>query len=133
MLVDHRPLLLEEMPQRGDEIRFGREWRSQTETQITVPAKSFDMPQRTCRPLPALRVKRAWNCPSDVPGPICWLRVKTSPDCEGMVVCFSTRAVTVHTNEYQHIKWTDLGHWDKLEYSTDRKTWKACEVEEDAK
>jgi hypothetical protein len=80
-------------------------------------------------------VTRLWSRPEHVPGPVCWIRQKSSPDFQAMIVGTSPYGLDVvacpHNLEpktYLRIrKWSDL---TDREYSTDRKTWQPCVVTE---
>lgn len=75
-------------------------------------------------------VTRPWSKPEDVPGPVCWVRNRAlagNPLPVGsLIVCVERWGVTLGANQ-------TLAEWDvfeTLEYSTDRKTWRKCEVTE---
>lgn len=85
------------------------------------------------RPFPEPK-RRPWMKPEDVPGPACWLRLRDR-DCENaslevMIIAVSHRGVTRFTDENHFLEWGNT-NWEKLEYSTDRKTWHKCEVIDD--
>lgn len=63
-----------------------------------------------------------WDCKEDVPLN-CWLRWKPEHDCskEMLIHMISDDGIFVATDDVTG--WRDLG---EFEYSTDRKTWRAC-------
>lgn len=80
-----------------------------------------------------LRLKptlRPWSKPSDVPGPVCWLRPIRSCgqflvlqiDAGGLCAGYS-----MVTSSHHLILWSGIA---AFEHSTDRKTWHPCTVEE---
>lgn len=80
------------------------------------------------RPKPEPKV-RAWNCPADVPLN-CWLRSCRNPDeVNALVVSVSSKGIEWFTNSDRFLPWNDA-RWTYLEYSTDRREWKPCTVEE---
>lgn len=72
-------------------------------------------------------VSRPWSKPEDVPGPVCWIRQIDERNNERMIVhvdgsgIFSGSQIRCVMFGNEFLKW---------EYSTDRKTWKPCTVEE---
>lgn len=89
------------------------------------------------RPKPEPKT-RPWSTPEDVPGPVCWIRGIYSDGHRdyrmSMIVGFSdpTSYQTI-SNGCQPIalssQFSDT-RWERMEYSTDRKTWHKCEVSE---
>ncbi len=72
-------------------------------------------------------VMRHWSKPSDVPAPICWLRV-SGYTMAYMVVAVYDTGLCFHMNGmHGDISWDSVGRY---EYSTDCKTWHKCEVSE---
>lgn len=73
--------------------------------------------------------RRAWNCPADVPGPVCWL-MQDDGGC-GMVQWVDKNGVAVIVagsgTASKFIAFRDEGFWN-LQYSIDRITWKPCEA-----
>lgn len=77
------------------------------------------------KPKPAVR---KWNKPDDVPGPVCWL----SPNgiaSFGIIDFITPNGISVGGQNILR-EWCDL---DDYSYSTDRKTWRPCEVVEEVK
>lgn len=71
---------------------------------------------------------RPWSKPEDVPGPACWLRLKDQRMGECMVIAIRLERVVILDLNYEPAVYT----WAELnEYSTDRLTWKPCEVTEE--
>jgi len=73
-----------------------------------------------------------WDCPADVPGPVCWLGTDDQNDplwknCGSMVIGIDPEGViTLNSNDFlQKITWEYL-KCEKGIYSTDRITWKPC-------
>ena len=66
-------------------------------------------------------VDKYWDCPEDVPGPVCWLR-STNYDYATMVLFVDKDGIRVLNST---IEWESIGA-DGWEYSTDRKTWRPC-------
>lgn len=92
-----------------------------------TPLWFFDTHEYRPKPEP---VTRPWSKPEDVPGPVCWVRNRAlagNPLPVGsLIVCVERWGVTFGANQ-------TLAEWDvfeTLEYSTDRKTWRKCEVTE---
>jgi hypothetical protein len=82
-----------------------------------------DLTNLPFRPKPQ-PVSRPWSKPEDVPGPVCW--IKASSALGGMVTGLHNDGVTCDGTRF---RFGELGI-AKAEYSTDRKTWKPCTVEE---
>jgi hypothetical protein len=74
-------------------------------------------------------ITRNWNKPSDVPGPVCWIR-KNNEGIEVIIHCVFINGIgyTDAGNTYRKY-WDSLSDWT---YSTDRKTWSPCTVTEEA-
>lgn len=68
-------------------------------------------------------VSRPWSKPDDVPGPVCWLRLKGDTCC--WLITRIADCVIYFAG--QERAFSDLKNH---EYSTDRKTWHKCTVEE---
>jgi len=77
-----------------------------------------------CRPTPAPEPPKPWDCPEDVPGPVCWLRMDASIT-EWMVLAIHEDGVAVSTIGFGRATWDELRK-QAASYSTDRKTWKPC-------
>ncbi len=80
------------------------------------------------RPKP-VPVSRPWAKPSDVPGPVCWIR-------EGgmvgvMIVGFTNGGVIIGTGPYSYWEWSHIER-GATEYSTSRRAddWHPCIVED---
>lgn len=69
---------------------------------------------------------RPWSKPDDVPGPVCWLRTRLSKNNEDMITHVDPSGL-FKGNGNDSIFYEMLGLY---EHSTDRKTWKPCEVTE---
>lgn len=79
---------------------------------------------RTSRPLPSPKT-RAWNRPSDVPGPVCWIRSLNRGNevsAEMLIFCVYRDSVAIYSGGYSLAR-----GW---EHSTDRLNWYPCEVTE---
>lgn len=74
------------------------------------------------RPKPAPKT-RPWNCPDDVPGPVCWIRPCGEPHNVYLIVDVGGPELR-YGQEYQ----TPYPIDGKFEHSTDRKTWLPCVV-----
>lgn len=110
--------------------RYEGEWVDHTSGD---DAKESIASGRMVRIKPSPRA-RPWSKPQDVPGPVCWIRRIEAPSCaslEAMVIAVSDQAITWFTNDYREYKWADFNR-SLWEYSTDRKTWHKCTVEEPA-
>lgn len=95
-----------------------------------VGSPSFDRFMRYRRaPKP---VVRPWNCPADVPGPVCWIRYKDRThewsSLEAMVANVSHIGFEWFTRERMMVAFSDVEKLSALEQSTDRVTWKSLEV-----
>ena len=130
-----RPLLLGEKEEADDESWGGAGWENNSEVHTTTASLSFAEEwwtrHRTTRPLPTAPKLRAWNKPSDVPGPVCWLRKRDKTgkyaSIEAMIVSVSDRGFEWFTHEGRFVTWDD-SKISQLEYSTDRETWLPCTV-----
>lgn len=70
---------------------------------------------------------RAWSNPDDVPGPICWIR-PIGKIGAAMIIRISEKSIAAVGGDIVLVKvWEELCD---IEYSTDRKTWKPCVIEE---
>jgi hypothetical protein len=69
-------------------------------------------------------VSRPWSKPEDVPGPVCWIKSNSA---------FGAMVTGLHPDglncDGTRFRFRELS-LAKAEYSTDRKTWKPCTVEE---
>lgn len=87
---------------------------------------------RTRRPLPAEPKTRAWNKPEDVPGPVCWIRLKEKPDWHALITFVDRSGIilaeSMTAGGPEAIIWGP--RFRDYEYSTDRKTWHPCTVTE---
>lgn len=72
---------------------------------------------------------RQWNCPEDVPGPVCWIRPKVNYHNLSALVVFMDGAGMHAGNRdsacYINVLWENSSEY---EHSTDRKTWNPCTV-----
>jgi len=88
------------------------------------PVNTWYMGTVCRRPAPEPEPPKPWDCPDDVPGPVCWVRIENDErlilavDNTGMVL-----GSWVGKDGTTSIKWRELERWH---YSTDRKTWKPC-------
>lgn len=119
-----RPVMVGEITQKGDEVwaNGSGPWDSVLKGTDVSPAM---VRIRTRRPaLPVQPVVRAWNCPSDVPGPVCWL--KSNIGRESMVLEVYHDGVML--NDGADLAWSKLANW---QYSTTRNgaDWHPCTVE----
>ena len=85
-----------------------------------------DFANRPFRPKPQ-PVSRPWSKPEDVPLH-CWIRLKAG-EPEMMVIMVANNGIRIAgiTCESAFFEWRELS---LLEYSTDRKTWHPCTVED---
>ncbi len=126
-----RPLLLGESANKEDE--FIRDSWSGWDNCVPSQTGGTDFwRRRTRRPLPALRVKRAWNCANDIPMGLVYLRSNRSEGLSWTIISSAgTGGIRCNGDDGAHyISYSDLVDY---EHSTDRQNWKVCEVEEDAK
>lgn len=68
-------------------------------------------------------ISKHWDCPEDVPGPVCWLRyTKDGTNSSANLVLWidQVNLRIFHTR----LTWKQLS--DGWEHSTDRKTWLPC-------
>ena len=72
-------------------------------------------------------VSRPWSKPEDVPGPVCWIRGIDDRNNERMIVHVDNAGI-FSGGEMKCVMFG--GEFLKWEYSTDRKTWHPCTVEE---
>lgn len=138
-----RPLMWREKRESTDEVYENRRWRRYGNgIDIPYPAAEREgYHSRTTRPLPTEPKVRAWNKPEDVPGPVCWIRStigaffgqtfrNSDPDAmHAMILSASLTGISYASKELQFIPWGDP-KFARLEHSTDRLTWKKCEVTE---
>lgn len=71
-------------------------------------------------------VARFWSKPSDVPGPVCWMRL----DGEGfMIIGLEADGVEglISNSEVSILRWSEMRGWN---HSTDMKTWLPCTTTE---
>ena len=85
-----------------------------------------DFANRPFRPKPQ-PVSRPWSKPEDVPGPVCWIRWIDERNNERMIVHVDGSGI-FSGSQMKCVMFG--GEFLKWEYSTDRKTWKPCTVEE---
>jgi hypothetical protein len=73
---------------------------------------------------------RNWDKPDDVPGPICWMRKPSAPDEMGLINWMDRGGMSVGDTDATGtvVAWRETSQY---EYSTDRKTWKPCQVTEE--
>lgn len=83
------------------------------------------------RPKPQPKT-RGWSKPDDVPGPVCWLRPNSGGllGLQSLITAVSEGGCTVMNRDEQFVSFERPDHWGRLEYSTDRKTWLPCTVED---
>lgn len=67
-------------------------------------------------------VQRPWASPDDVPGPVCWIRLRND-SCHWMITRVAQDVIHFAGSDYAYA--LICCH----EYSTDRKTWHPCTVE----
>jgi hypothetical protein len=79
-------------------------------------------------------VKRPWNKPSDVPGPVCWIRLRyrasEQSSLEAIIVSVSDKGFEWNTNYARFCPFTAKDNIEALEHSTDRIQWKPCTTTE---
>ena len=85
-----------------------------------------DFANRPFRPKPQ-PVSRPWSKPDDVPGPVCWIRWIDERNNERMIVHVDGSGI-FSGSQMKCVMFG--GEFLKWEYSTDRKTWHPCTVEE---
>jgi hypothetical protein len=73
---------------------------------------------------------RPWNCPADVPMPVCWLRRIGQSDVSAVVVSVSTRGFEYSIRHDRFVPWSYTAKIVELEYSTDGRDWRKCEIVE---
>lgn len=71
--------------------------------------------------------RRAWCCPADVPGAVCWLRFPLNTEHQMLISCIGAIGIWMSFGT-RATMWSELER-DGVEYSTDRITWKPCTVE----
>lgn len=81
-------------------------------------------------PVPVVRL---WSEPADVPGPICWIRMRdrtdedtTAKNLEGLIVAISDIGFSIQTGSVQTVGWSQIEKLSKCEHSTDRIHWSPC-------
>ena len=82
-----------------------------------------DLTNRPFRPKPQ-PVSRPWSKPEDVPGPVCWIRVPGSDRLYLVSQIFTEGMWFIGLGS---LAWHELTAY---QYSTDRKTWHPCTVED---
>ena len=85
-----------------------------------------DFANRPFRPKPQ-PVSRPWIKPEDVPGPVCWIRWIDERNNERMIVHVDGSGI-FSGSQMKCVMFG--GEFLKWEYSTDRKTWHPCTVED---
>lgn len=122
-----RPLLKGEKILIGDETSWddGKTWQKVRGLANQSVDSVNTVNLRTRRPLPSAPKVVAWDCPEDVPGPVCWLRKKQgTPKSYGKsVVHVIDHGVFLYD---QYVGW---GSVEDYEHSTDRVTWRPCNKE----
>lgn len=127
-----RLLLTDEIPQPPDEWQMSSgQWIKQG-SGIDIGKHNFR--HRTTRPLPSEPKVRPWSKPEDVPLN-CWIRGSSKDGCCAMVIGLCSFGLTVSGtyNPPCGERIVRFQSWDELkgkEYSTDRRTWQKCEVQE---
>lgn len=97
----------------------GENWHDEEQ-----PHETWRDCSRRPKPKPVLR---AWSNPSDVPGPVCWVRMNGG-ESAGMVVGVGPMGICVSIGDGSKMDWWEL---DAYEYSTTRAAddWHACKTE----
>ena len=85
-----------------------------------------DLTNRPFRPKPQ-PVSRPWSKPDDVPGPVCWIRWIDERNNERMIVHVDGSGI-FSGSQMKCVMFG--GEFLKWEYSTDRKAWHPCTVED---
>lgn len=67
-------------------------------------------------------ISRPWSKPSDVPGPVCWVRGKAWDGYLFLVTVILTRGIYAGSMDLSWGMLTSIG----VEYSTDTVTWQPC-------
>lgn len=78
------------------------------------------------RPKPELATV-PWDCADDVPGPVCYLRIKDEPYSWSMVLGAGKKGIIVP--DYHGKLTFNYEELERVEHSTDRKTWHPCTKE----
>lgn len=78
------------------------------------------------RPAPPPPQPRPWSCPSDVPGPVCWLRWPDRNDIHLIVEIGENSVMTTMGHGWRWEAFADENR--NIEYSIDRKQWQPCVV-----
>ncbi len=91
---------------------------------VETSLPSWNCATHEYRPKPAPKT-RPWNCPDDVPGPVCWLKRPTGWPCLIAEIDDDSIAIGGGSVDGCVLRWSELS---RCEYSTDRKTWLPCEV-----
>lgn len=68
-----------------------------------------------------------WDCADDVPGPVCYLRIKDEPYSWSMVLGAGKKGIIVP--DYHGKLTFNYEELERVEHSTDRKTWHPCTKE----
>jgi hypothetical protein len=116
-----RPLLKGEETDYGDERLNGGEWeefRRGGSFDNVYCAEAYHRPLRTRRPLP--EPPKPWDCPEDVPVPVCW--ICNVRGIERLVVQVDSTGICLHDGE---LTWKDIATAG-VKYATDRREWRAC-------
>ena len=75
-------------------------------------------------PWPSQRIvveEKYWDCPEDVPGPVCWIRHNGDSLQERLVCKVTTKGVTAFNSDFNGFPISE-----HVEYSTDRINWSKC-------
>lgn len=73
-------------------------------------------------------ITRPWSKPEDVPGPVCWMRHNRTDGGCMLVIGIEPKLgieALVWKSKVEILTWAEISGW---EYSTDRRTWRKCEV-----
>ncbi len=98
----------------------GELWSAPTQSNVSLEWR-FDLFEYRRNPLPKTR---QWNCSDDVPGPVCFIKLKDASSYRHLVVNVDNSGI-MSASGY-HYKWHELES-----YSTDRKKWLPCVVTEE--
>lgn len=103
------------------------------------PNPGFYLNTHEYRPKPE-PVSRPWNSPADVPVGVCYLRLIIRPENWAFVLSANSSGPSISGRSPFSADESEVGmfriRWDQLnqfEHSTDRITWKKCEVTEEPK
>jgi len=126
----YRPILIGEEYLAGDEYLHSGTWNAETYQGVNRVTRDYlYFKTRTRRPLPSAPKIVPWDCPGDVPGPVCWIRNREQTTC-WMVLALCKEGIH-YTGSLPSmlLKWGSMADRGNYEHSTDRLNWKPCTKE----